>query len=253
MSFVSLTEVCRQLGIDAKTLRRWLAQAQLGVQAHPDDGRKRGLNLQQLHQLAALHQRSLATLPPASPLATSSVLATLPDRLLSLPEQLHALQSQLSALQTQIAALQQQVRDLTLPPPAKPAGSRGVAASPSSAAATPPAASPARRRKAAHVLPLVEYVGEGQYVVISPHKGRLKVQPDTPSWFAWLAQVDAFRFVGQHGHFTAHYDPAGGTRTAWRAHRKIRNRTHTHRLSRSSQLSIAVLEQAAAALQAQLD
>ncbi len=41
MTFVSLADACRRLGIDAKTLRRWLADAQLPLQGHPRDGRKK--------------------------------------------------------------------------------------------------------------------------------------------------------------------------------------------------------------------
>ena len=44
MTFVSLADACRRLGIDAKTLRRWLEDAQLPLQSHPRDGRKKGVS-----------------------------------------------------------------------------------------------------------------------------------------------------------------------------------------------------------------
>ena len=59
------------------------------------------------------------------------------------------------------------------------------------------------RRKHPHVLPLVEYGVQGTYVVISPEQGMLSFQPDSPEWFAWLETLASFRFVGQHGRFTA--------------------------------------------------
>ena len=59
MTFYSLADGCRLLDIDPKTLHRWLAQAHLPVQRHPTDGRKTGLSVDHLQQLACLHHRSL--------------------------------------------------------------------------------------------------------------------------------------------------------------------------------------------------
>jgi hypothetical protein len=66
MIFVSLAQATHCLGIDVKTLRRWLCDAQLALQCHPDDGRKKGVSSEHLHLLAHLHQRSLAPLPEES-------------------------------------------------------------------------------------------------------------------------------------------------------------------------------------------
>jgi hypothetical protein len=57
--------------------------------------------------------------------------------------------------------------------------------------------------------------------------------------------------VGKGGYFTAHHEwriPKG----AWRAHRHIRNHNYIQRLAPNHELTIAVLEQAAEALQAHL-
>ena len=105
--------------------------------------------------------------------------------------------------------------------------------------------------KPTHVIPRVEYGTEGHYVVICPRRGLLPIEPDTPEWFARVAKQDSFRFVGQRDHFTAHHEwrvPKG----AWRAHRHLRNHVHTRRLAPNQELTIAVLEQAAQAFQAQL-
>jgi hypothetical protein len=255
MTFVSLAEAIRHLGIDAKTLRRWLADAQLPLQCHPGDGRKKGVSREHLQELARLHHRSLAPVGEKAPTPNLDELPALPAALLALPEQL-------CALQTQITTLQQQVADLTHlleqhgPEPAVPL----APTKPTKTAKRPPKPIPPapRSRRAAkpqskptHVLPRVEYGAAGRYVVICPKKGLLPLEPDTQEWFAWVAEQDSFRFVGKWGHFTARHEWRV-KKGAWRAHRHIRNHVHSLRLAPAPDLTIAVLEQAAEALQAYL-
>jgi transposase-like protein len=249
MAVVSVAEAARRLGIDTKTLRRWLADAQLPLQSHPGDGRKKGLSDDHLQALARLHQRRLAPLPQEAPAPVPAEPPPLPAALLALPETL-------STLQTQIAALQQQVADLTrllqqqAPAPVSPA----PAAQPSRRSSQPaPRSRPAAKtpRKPVHVIPRVEYGDEGHYVVICPKHGLLPFEPDTREWFAWVAEQSSFRFVGKAGSFSAHHEwrvPKG----AWRAHRHIRNHGYHLRLAPTQELTMAVLEQAAEALQAHL-
>lgn len=256
MTFVCVAEAAQRLGIDPKTLRRWLSEAQLSLPRHPVDGRKHGVSEEHLHLLARLHQRCLT---PGSPQAPAPVPGDLPASLLALPEQL-------GALQTQIAALQEQVRELTrlcqqhwqepalLAAPAKATrkSQRSLRPTPAAPRARPATAAPAKPpRQPVHVIPRVEYGEQGHYVVICPKQGVLPFEPDTPQWFAWVMQQSSFRFVGRAGHFSAHHEwrtPRG----AWRAHRHIRNHVYIQRLAPSQDLTIAVLEQAAAALQAHL-
>ena len=87
--------------------------------------------------------------------------------------------------------------------------------------------------------------------MICPKKGLLPLEPDTQEWFAWVAEQDSFRFVGKWGYFTAHHEWRV-KKGAWRAHRHIRNHSYTLRLAPAQQLTIAVLEQAAQALQTHL-
>ena len=246
MTFVSVADACRRLGIDAKTLHHWLAQAQWPLQAHPSDGRKKGLSEEHLQQLALLHHRALPARAPDSAAQAA---------LLTLPEQLAGLQAQIAALQQQLAELSQRLP----PPPPQPISSapstrqkRTKGGSSLSAPASPRAARTDKTpRKPVHVIPRVEYGEQGHYVVICPRHGVLPFEPDSPAWFAWLAQQESFRFVGKEGHFSAHHwwrVPTG----AWRAHRKIRNRSANLRLAPTPHLTIAVLEQAAAQLQAQV-
>jgi transposase-like protein len=255
MTFVSVADACRRLGIDAKTLRRWLADAQLPLHSHPCDGRKKGVSSEHLELLARLHHRSLTPLPsePSEPSALE--LPPLPATLLALPEQMGALQAQLSALQQQVAALTHLLQQHTQPPacPAAPVQQAKKTKRPPPAPRSHPAASAVAQppRKPAHVIPRVESGPDGRYVVICPKQGLLAFEPDSPAWFAWLARQSSFRFVGRCGHLTAHHEwrvPRG----AWRAHRQIRNHTYTLRLAPTHDLTMAVLEQAAEALQAHL-
>ncbi len=261
MTFLSLADSCRHLGIDPKTLRRWLLQAHLPVQRHPTDGRKTGLSEDHLRQLACLHHRSLPALPEQEhPLPALGAPAPLPATLLTLPEQLAVMQAQLTALQQQLADLIHLVPQLAHPPalPAPalsqaPAAKRPPTSAPS-APSSPPAlaAKPTPPKKPAHVIPLVEASHDGQYVVVCPKQGLLALTPESPEWFAWLATQSAFRFIGRQGRFTAHHEVLRVPNGAWRAHRHIRNHSYNLRLGPTQELTIAVLEHAAATLHAHL-
>jgi len=261
MTFVSLAEATRCLGIDVKTLHRWLAEAQISLHSHPGDGRKKGVSDEHLHVLARLHQRSLTPLCEVSPVPVASPVPELAAALLTLPEQLCVLQAQIAALQVQVADLtrlmtQHEPEPAITEVPSKPSRMLKPAAKPTrSASGSHPAVSATTKTKMPpkppHVLPRVEYGGERGYVVICPKKGLLPLEPDTQEWFAWVAQQDSFRFVGKMGHFTAHHEWRV-KKGAWRAHRHIRNHSYTRRLAPAQELTIAVLEQAAETLQAHL-
>jgi len=257
MTFVSLADACRQLGIDPKTLRRWLALAHLYLQPHPSDGRKHGLSQDHLLLLARLHQRRLAGLPEEWPVPVPAEQPPWPADLLMMPETLASLQAQIATLQQQVATLTRLLQPTALQPARPAAPAPQTRASKQSATQAPPpprarrAASATPPRKPVHVIPRVEYGHEGRYVVICPKHGLLSLEPDTPEWFAWLATQSSFRFVGQHGTLTAHHEwriPKG----AWRAHRQIRNHSYTLPLAPTQALTMAVLEQAAEVLQAHL-
>ncbi len=260
MTLLSLTDCCRQLSIDPKTLHRWLAQAQLTLEPHPSDARLKGLTRDQLLLVATAHHRRLPALPEELPAPAPTGPAEEPP---PLPRELLDLLRTLTALPAQIAALQQQLAGLTQllhPPPITAShahdGAPGVGQpKPAKAAArSRPSASSAtsRRRPPAYVLPLVEYGTQGHYVVICPKHGLLALEPDTPAWFAWLATLSSFRFVGRLGHLTAHREVQRLPRAAWRAHRNIHNHTYNLHLGQTEGLTIAVLEQAATALHAHL-
>lgn len=255
MTVVSVAEAAHHLGIDGKTLHRWLADAQLPLQCHPHDGRKKEVRSEHLRMLARLHQRSLTALPEVPPAPVKSEVPPSPAALLDLSELLSCLQTQVAALHQQVAALTRllQQHEPVSATPAAPTKPSRATIRPSKPAPQTPRSRPIAKtpRKPVHVLPRVEYSEQGHYVVICPKGGVLPFEPDSPEWFAWVAHQSSFRFVGHGGHFTAHHwwrVPRG----AWRAHRHIRNHNYVLRLAPNHELTIAVLEQAAAALQAQL-
>ncbi len=257
MTLLSLADGCRQLGIDPKTLRRWLTQAPFSVQPHPHDARRKGLSEEDLRWLATAHHRSLPAVPqepvqPAS--APSTEPAPLPDDLLEVFVALHALPAQLAALQEQLADLTHQLCHLA--EPATTTRSRSGATSKVTNSRWESRGRTQSRRQPssskAQVLAVVEYAGEGRSVVISPKGGLLPFEPESPSWFAWLATCTSFRFVGKLGRLTAHRELHNVSRAVWRAHRNIRNHTYNVHLGKTESLTIAALEQAAAVLHAHL-
>ena len=257
MIFFSIADACRHLDIDPKTLHRWLAHAHLCLQAHPGDARKHGLREDHLRQLARLHQRALPLLPAEPPIPVSATRPPLPAELLTLPQTLRAMHAQLTAVQQQVAELTHLLQPHPHPPAPAPQA-KATKRSPHPAPAAPSsrhaaAAATTPPRKPVHVLPRVEWGGDGHYVVICPQQGILTLEPDSSAWFAWLATQSAFRFVGQQGRFTAHHEVLRVPHGAWRAHRHMRNHSHNLRLGLTLELTFAVLEQAAATLQAQLN
>jgi len=80
----------------------------------------------------------------------------------------------------------------------------------------------------------------------------LPFELESPSWFAWLSTCTSFRFVGKLGRFTTHREIERVRKGTWRAHRKIRNHCYSVPLGVIEDLTIAALEQAAAALHAHL-
>jgi len=252
MTLVSVSDCCRMLSIDAKTFHRWLAQAQVSLHAHPSDDRRKGVSSEQLRLLAIAHHRSLPALPGELPALAPPQAPSLPPELLALLQLLGELPAQLSAVQQQLAELTRLLQPHACQPSSPPPKATRHSPKPTSSAARarPGASSTAPQpHKPAQVIPLVEYAGEGHYVVICPKAGLLSLEPDTPAWFAWLAEQSSFRFVGKMGRFSAHHAwrvPNG----AWRAHRHIRTHSYTLRLAPTPGLTIAVLEQAAETLQA---
>ncbi len=287
MTLVPLTDCCAMLGIDAKTLRHWLRQANLELAPHPKDARLKCLTMQQVQQVAMLHVRplpspvsapsALAEAAPGQPeseaqlLEAATLLPTSVSQEADLRKQLSCLETKMTTMQEQLAQLalsllrEREVRyeerlralEVLLPPtlglPACPPVPHAPVAGehPQDPSTSGRPLHPAEQRARSRLIPLIEYTASGQYVVICPELGELALLPDSPEWFAWLVTLSSFRFVGQQGRFTA-YRRSRSSRS-WRAHRSIHQHHYKHTLGVTDQLTINRLEQAAAILQSHRD
>jgi hypothetical protein len=277
MSLFPLTDCCERLSVDPKTLRQWVKHAGLPLHAHPTDARIKCLTLPQVQQLASAHGRTLQPhpVPPLGSDASTSVSGeSQPLTSPACPSEAD-LQRQLASLQAQVVLLQQQLAHLTsvlllgpqtpvdyaraslavLMPPTgslQPCSPALPQQQQTSQAQVGPRPHPAESRRRP-LLPLIEYGAAGSYVVICPREGELHLRPDSPEWFAWLASVSSFRFVGKCGRFTACRVYDKGPTRSWQAHRVIHQRLYKPHLGVTECLTIDCLEQAAAKLQSYLN
>jgi hypothetical protein len=287
MTPLPLADGARLLGIHPKTLCRWLKQAQISLVPHPADARIKGIREQDLQQLAQLHGRpcssgALADTAPArfipsegqgqdreegpvSPDSSSTTLAELMQKLASLETKVATLQEQFAQLalalvqerervvEQRLAALESLVpQSLIRPmpnqaaPPVEPVQALVPLA--------PRALSAAEQAARSRMPPLVEYNGQGCYVMVSSLEGELHLEPDSPAWFDWLATISSFRFIGRGGRFSAYRTSDGKQHTrSWAVRRWVHGHDFWHYLGVTDNLTLASLEQAAAALQARVD
>src|SRR3989442_4536670 len=121
MTTIAQTDCCTMLGIDPKTLRNWLRQANMPFTAHPTDARLKCLTQGQVQQLAALHDRPLSSLDTPHP-ARMSTKETPPPQAQEhetlLPSPSCTPQADLSQallrLQAHVLTLQEQLNQLAL-------------------------------------------------------------------------------------------------------------------------------------------
>ncbi len=113
---------------------------------------------------------------------------------------------------------------------------------------------PVEVRARSRVTALIDSATQGQYVAVCPRQGVLALSPDSPAWFDWLASLTSFRFVGPAGRFSACRASEKGQYTRrWAARRVFHGHDFWHYLGVTDRLTLAVLEEAAAALQARVD
>jgi len=253
MSSLSIIECCQLLAIDAKTLRQWLTQAQMSLHVHPTDARLRCLTDEQVHVLARLHSRALQPLVSSAESilkpeeATSQMLApTLADadlrvRLAQVEAQVTTLQAQLTDLALQLLQERHYHADTRRPAQAFSMDEHALPAL---------VCHPTEQRS--RLIPLIEYGARGQYVLICPKEGELHITPDSTEWFAWLASLSSFRFVGQVGHFSARRGYNRRPNRSWYAQRTIHQRYHSKYIGVSEDVTIDRLEHIAADLQSYL-
>jgi hypothetical protein len=290
MMLYSLMECCDLLAVDAKTLRHWVRQANMPLHAHPTDARVKCLTREHVQQLAALHERVLlpdptphvslgealpTTVPPIPDdttvqrsLASAKTAALLlPDdsdlrqRVVQLELHVASIQEQLSQLQLELAqererrgdrrllAFDQQTFELR---PMSEEILKRAGNAPSDGGHSPQRSPHPAESRRQEMLPLIEYGAQGCYVVICPQEGELQLEPDSPQWFAWLASLSSFRFVGKQGRFRAGREYDHGPKRSWTAYRYFHQHTLKHYLGVTEHLTVACLEQMAAQIQSDI-
>ncbi len=283
MTLFPLADGARLLGIHPKTLCQWLNLAQLPLALHPTDARIRCVAQADLLEVARRHRRPLPDLsaaPAADAEGAPGFAAAAPLRLGNAAglAALAELRAQLGHLHTQVATLQQQLTGLALhvlhertegydqrlrsleallsaPLEAvQPSQPMEVAAPLAPCPPSAPRLLPVEVRARARVSALIEYGAGGQYVAVCPRQGVLALVPDSPAWFDWLATLSSFRFVGPAGRFSACRASEKGQYTRrWAARRVFHGHDCWHYLGVTDRLTLACLEEAAAALQARVD
>jgi hypothetical protein len=286
MTLLPVADAARLLGIHPKTLRHWLTTAHLPLVVHPTDARIRCVAEAALLEVASLHSRPLPDLSAGATLEQDPVSGGAAESAHGAPAALANLLGQLSQLHTQLTTFQQHLIGLTLavfhersgldedlllqrlPPHAGSVPQSQVSGlacwQTDGASALTPSSLPAHR-SASRLLPvevrarsrltaLIEYGAHGQYVTVCPKLGVLPLVPDSPEWFDWLASLTSFRFVGPAGRFSACRASEKGQYTRrWAARRVFHGHDFWHYLGVTDRLTLASLEQAAAALQARVD
>ncbi len=270
MTSLSIIDSCHPLAIDPKTLRQWLVQAKMSLHAHPTDARVKCLTSEQVHSLASLHGRLLQPPPEGLALGGTSpksdeVESRVPSP--SLPEA--DLQERLVQMEARLATLQAQLTDLTLQLlqereqrteqrlltlEAQLPSTRDLAPQvpsvPCQPAMPPLVCHPTEQRS--RLIPLIEYGARGRYVLICPKEGELSIAPDSPEWFAWLASLSSFRFVGQSGRFSARRGYNHRPNRGWYAQRAIHQKNYSKYIGVSENITTNRLEHIAAHFQSYL-
>ncbi|GHO60516.1 hypothetical protein [Ktedonobacter robiniae] len=269
MTNLSFIECCHLLAVDPKTLRQWLVQAQMSLHTHPTDARIKCLTNEQVFVLANLHDRVLQTSVPAtfacpapSEAESQKPLLEAPDadlrvRLAQMEAQVATLQAQLTGLTLQLLREREQrteQRLLALEAERTCAGDHPLVPYSGTTSSVPcQQATPAlvchSTEKRNRLIPLIEYGARGRYVLISPEEGELAITPDSPEWFAWLASLSSFRFVGQKGRFSARRGYNRRPNRSWYAQRGIHQKNYSKYIGVSEHITTERLEQIAAHFQ----
>lgn len=283
MTLLPLADGARLLGVHPKTLCCWLKTAQLPLAVHPTDARIRCVAQDHLREVARAHRRPLPDLSAAAPpsdvaagLAAAPAAPRLDNAaelaaLTELREQVAQLHSQVATVQQHLTVLAPQVLHertatydqrlqslealLSAPLEAvQPSQQTNLAVPPAPCSPAAPRLLPVEIRARSRVTALIEYGAAGQYVAVCPRQGVLSLVPDSPAWFDWLASLTSFRFVGPAGRFSACRAKEKGQYTRrWAARRLFHGQDCWHYLGLTDRLTLAVLEEAAAVLQARVD
>lgn len=111
MTLLPLSQAGALLGIDPKTLRHWVQQANLSVHPHPGDARIKCLTSEQIEQLAARHGRPLEQSSLLTGRHVAEAAPPMPPEKPT-PQAESELLARLAHLEAQVALLQQQLAGL---------------------------------------------------------------------------------------------------------------------------------------------
>jgi LuxR family maltose regulon positive regulatory protein len=90
------------------------------------------------------------------------------------------------------------------------------------------------------------------YVLSGPRSGEdLSIAPDSPAWFGWLAERSSFAFHGQAGSYTARLEAVQRGERYWYAYRRTGQQLRKKYLGKTTDLTLARLEQVARVLHAE--
>jgi LuxR family maltose regulon positive regulatory protein len=90
------------------------------------------------------------------------------------------------------------------------------------------------------------------YALSGPQSGEaLSLIPDSPAWFAWLAEGLSFAFRGQAGSYTARLEAVQRGERYWYAYVRMGQKLRKKYLGKTADLTLARLEQVARLLQAE--
>jgi predicted ATPase/DNA-binding CsgD family transcriptional regulator len=94
-------------------------------------------------------------------------------------------------------------------------------------------------------------IAQSYHVQQSHDQVILAILPDSPAWFGWLEQVTSFAFRGQRGHYTARKERRARGEAYWYAYVATGKKRSKAYLGRSSEVTLARLEDVTVQLLAQ--
>jgi len=93
---------------------------------------------------------------------------------------------------------------------------------------------------------------EETYILSEPQSGAAcALAPDSPAWFAWLAERSSFAFQGQAGSYTARLEAVQRGERYWYAYLRLGQKLRKKYLGKTADLTLARLEQVARFLDAE--
>src|SRR5438270_8845271 len=93
---------------------------------------------------------------------------------------------------------------------------------------------------------------EETYILSEPHSGEDRsITPESPAWFAWLAERSSFAFHGQQGSYSALLEAVQRGERYWYAYLRMGQKLRKKYLGKTADLTLARLEQVARLLQSE--